>query len=138
MENNITQEENKFKIFGTSIENLSVVYGIFLIIWGLIISLISNSNSITSFIPSILGIPICIFSILAKKIPQRKRLFMHLVVMFGLIVFLGGCDFIRQLINQNLFVNLWADISKIMMSLSGFIFLYGCIRSFIFERNKRI
>ena len=138
MENNITQEENKFKIFGTSIENLSVVYGIFLIIWGLIISLISNSNSITSFIPSILGIPIFIFSILAKKIPQRKRLFMHLVVMFGLIVFLGGCDFIRQLINQNLFVNFWADISKIMMSLSGFIFLYGCIRSFIFERNKRI
>ena len=73
MENNITQEENKFKIFGTSIENLSVVYGIFLIIWGLIISLISNSNSITSFIPSILGIPIFIFSILAKKIQQRKK-----------------------------------------------------------------
>ena len=138
MENNITHEENKFKFFGTNIENLSIAYGIFLILWGLIISLISNSNSITSFIPSILGLPICIFAILAKKLQHRKKLFMHLVVIFGLIVFLGGCDFIRQLINQNLFVNFWADISKILMSLSGFIFLYGCIKSFIFERNKRI
>ena len=55
---------NEFKILGLSIENLSITYGIFLICWGIIISFLSGSDSFTSFIPSILGFPILVFSYL--------------------------------------------------------------------------
>ncbi len=36
----------EFKILGMSIENLSIIYGILLICWGIIISFISGSDSL--------------------------------------------------------------------------------------------
>ena len=71
-----------FKIFGKTIEILSIIYGLFLIIWGVLISFISGSNSLTSFIPSFLGVPILIFSYLSIKFISKKKMFMHLVVFF--------------------------------------------------------
>ena len=51
----------EFKVFGLNIENFSVIYGSFLIFWGIFVSFISGSNSLTSFIPSFIGLPILIF-----------------------------------------------------------------------------
>ena len=135
MPSNILSPE--FKIFGKTIENLSIIYGLFLIIWGVLISFISGSNSLTSFIPSFLGVPILIFSYLSIKFISKKKMFMHLVVFFGLIVFLGGLDFIRTLITGNLFENYWADLSKLIMLITGLFFTIQCIRSFIHARKIR-
>ena len=125
----------EFKILGMSIENLSIIYGILLICWGVIISLISGSNSFTSFIPSFLGFPILIFSYLSIKFISKKKFFMHIVVLLGLIIFIGGLDFIRAIIIGNVFTNFWADISKLMMLLTGLFFTIQCIRSFIHSRR---
>ena len=64
MENDLDQKSIEFKIFGISIEILSIVYGIFLILTGIAVSLLSNSDSITSYIPSFFGFPILLFSYL--------------------------------------------------------------------------
>ena len=125
----------EFKILGMSIENLSIIYGILLICWGVIISLISGSNSFTSFIPSFLGFPILIFSYLSIKFISKKKFFMHIVVLLGLIIFIGGLDFFRTIITGNVFTNFWADISKLMMLLTGLFFTIQCIRSFIHARR---
>ena len=116
---------------------MSIYYGIFLILWGMIISFISGSESFTSYIPSILGIPILIFSYLSIKFISKKKMFMHIVVLFGLIIFLGGIDFIRSLLSGNTFENIYADLSKIMMLITGLFFTYQCIRSFIHARKMR-
>ena len=129
---------NKFKVFGTTIENFSVFYGSFLIFWGVIVSFISGSNSLTSFIPSIIGLPILIFSNLSIKFENKKKLFMHIVVFFGLIALLGGLDVIRSILNESLFSNFWADISKLMMLVTGLFFVIQCVRSFIHARKKKI
>ena len=129
--------DTEFKIFGKTIENLSIIYGLFLITWGVLISFISGSNSLTSYIPSFLGVPILIFSYLSIKFISKKKMFMHLVVFFGLIVFLGGLDFIRTLITGNLFENYWADLSKLMMLITGLFFTIQCVRSFIHARKIR-
>ena len=132
------EELNKeFKVLNLTIEKLSLYYGFFLIAWGIIVSLVSGSSSATSYIPSFLGFPLVIFSYLAIKFSSKKKLFMHIVVIFGLIIFLGGLDFIRTLISGYAFENLWADISKIMMLLTGLYFLIQCIRSFVFARKNR-
>ena len=65
--------QKEFKVFNISIESLSVFYGIFLIGWGVVISLISGSSSLTSYIPSFLGVPLFIFSYLAIKFPSKKK-----------------------------------------------------------------
>ena len=136
MENQNTNIK-EFTFLGRSMESVSIIYGIFLIIWGIAVSLISSSNSLTSFIPSIFGLPILFFSILSVKFQNRKKLFMHIVVTFGLIVFIGGLDFSRGLIKGTSFTNIWADTSKLMMLITGLIFTYLCIKSFIFARKNR-
>ena len=137
MDNNIEHQSKEFEVFGLKIENLSVYYGLFLILWGIVISLISGSNSFTSYIPSILGFPILIFSYLSIKFISKKKMFMHIVVLFGLIIFLGGLDILRSIISGNAFDNYWADISKLMMMLTGLFFTYQCVRSFIHARKIR-
>ena len=135
------EAENKnnieFKVAGLTMEKVSIYYGLFLILWGLIVSFISGSGSFTSYIPSILGIPILIFSYLSIKFISKKKMFMHIVVLLGLIIFLGGLDFIRSLVSGNAFENIYADLSKIMMLITGLLFTYQCIRSFIYARKIR-
>ena len=133
--------KKKFKEFtflGFNMELISVFYGIFLFFWGLLITFTSDSQSYTSLIPSLFGLPIFILSILAIKIPKKKKLLMHIVVTIGLLIFVGGLDFTRSLINiDNLFDNFWADISKLMMMFTGLFFVILCIQSFIYVRKNK-
>ena len=117
----------EFKFLGYNMEKISSFYGIFLIIWGVFISLFSQSSSITSYIPSLIGVCILFFSLLALYVPRRKKLFMHIVVFIGLVVVLGGLDILRSI--DTIFINFWADISKIMMLLTGIFFIFLCVKS---------
>ena len=125
----------EFKWCGLTVEKLSVYYGVFLISWGFVISFISGSDSFTSYIPSVLGLIVFLFSVLAIKIPNQKKLFMHLVVLFGVVIFLGGLDVLRSL--DNLFDNYWADLSKLMLLVTGFYFTVINVKSFIFIRKNK-
>ena len=128
----------EFTFLGKNMESVSITYGIFLIIWGVAVSFISGSNSLTSFIPSIFGLPILLFAFLASKFSSKKKLFMHIVVSLGLIIFIGGLDFSRGLVKGTLFNNIWADTSKLMMLTTGLMFTFLCVKSFIFARKNRI
>ena len=124
----------EFKFLGYNMEKISSFYGIFLIIWGVFISLFSQSSSITSYIPSLIGVCILFFSLLALYVPRRKKLFMHIVVFIGLVVVLGGLDILRDI--DTIFTNFCADISKIMMLLTGIFFIFLCVKSFIHARSQ--
>ena len=126
----------EFKVFGLSIEYFSILFGLFLCLWGIGVSFIGDGKSLTSYIPSFIGLPIIIFSFLSVKFENKKKLFMHIVVTFGLICFLGGLDFVRSTISGNIFSNFWADISKLMMLITGSYFTFQCIKSFIHARKN--
>ena len=125
--------KNEFTVFGYEMEKVTVAFGFFLVFWGVAVSMIAQSDSITSYIPSILGLPLILFGYLTLKIPSRKKLFMHLLVLFGLIIFLGGLDVIRSY--PGIFSNFWADLSKLMLAVTGFIYTYLNIKSFIYARK---
>ncbi|MEJ6587635.1 MAG: hypothetical protein QNL25_06155 [Pelagibacterales bacterium] len=127
--------KNEYIFAGLTMEKISLIYGLFLILWGAGVSYLSASNSITSYIPSMFGLPILLFAILTLLFPNKKKLLMHIVVTFGLIIFLGGLDFFRSLGDP--FENFWADSSKLMMLITGFIFTLLCIKSFIFARKNK-
>ena len=124
----------EFKFLGNNMEKISSYYGAFLIIWGFAVSSLSNSESPTSLIPAFLGILILVFALFALFIPSKKKLFMHIVVMFGLITFIGGLDLFRNY--NSLFNNFWGDLSKLMMLTTGLFFTYLCIKSFIHARKQ--
>ena len=129
---------NEFKVYGIAIEKFSIIYGLFLIFFGFLVSFISKSESMTSYIPAFFGVPIVLFSFLAIKLEHKKKLFMHIVVLFGLLILFGGLDFLRSLINGNVFQNFWPDFSKLVMLLSSILFNFQCIRSFIHARKNKI
>lgn len=124
----------EFKFLGNNMEKISSYYGAFLIIWGFAVSSLSNSESLTSLIPTFLGILILVFALFALFIPSKKKIFMHIVVMFGLITFIGGLDLFRNY--NSLFNNFWGDLSKLMMLTTGLFFTYLCIKSFIHARKQ--
>ncbi len=129
--------QKEYKFVGLNMESISIIYGIFLIIWGLFTNYFSSSNSITSYVPTFLGLPVLFFSILALIISTKKKLLMHIVVLFGLLIVIGGLDVLRSIISGNFLVLFWADLSKLMMLLTGSFFTFLCIQSFRFARSLR-
>ena len=129
--------QKEYKFMGLNMESVSIIYGIFLILWGLLVNFATASSSFTSLIPSIMGIPILFFSMLALMFSNQKKLMMHIVVFFGLLISLGGLDIFRSIFSGD-FLNLfWADISKLMMLITGILFTFLCIQSFRFARRNK-
>ena len=135
-ENDTTAIE--FTVLGKNMETISILYGLFLVVWGLLISVLSASQSMTSLIPSILGTPLVVLGFLALKIPAKKKLLMHIIVLIGLVIFLGGLDFLRGFTaDVGPFGNLWAGLSKCLLMITGLSFTALCVKSFLFTRKNR-
>ncbi len=128
----------EYKFLGNNMENVSIKYGIFLILWAGIISFVSDSQSMTSWIPAFIGFPIFIMGWISRLVPSKRKVFMHLAVLVGLLGTLGGADFIRSLVSvEGPFSNLWADASKLILLVSGALYCTLCVKSFIHTRRSR-
>ena len=127
------KESNEFYVFGLTVVNLTILYGFFLVFWGIIISYLSQSNSITSFFPSMLGAPILLSGLLASKFPNKKKIWMHIAVIFGLLCALGGTRFFMKISDG---LN-YATLSMLMLFLSGLFYTFICVKSFIHARKNK-
>ena len=127
------KESNEFYVFGLTVVNLTILYGFFLVFWGIIISYLSQSNSITSFFPSMLGAPILLSGLLASKFPNKKKIWMHIAVTFGLLCAIGGTRFFMKMSDG---LN-YATLSMLMLFLSGLFYTFICVKSFIHARKNK-
>ena len=75
------------------VANVTIGYCAFLIAWGIAVSVLSESNSITSFFPSMLGAPLLVSGVMTLRNPEKKKLWMHIAATFGLLCALGGTRF---------------------------------------------
>lgn len=123
----------QFTVGGQSIPTITTAYGGFLILWGIVVSLLSDSNSITSYAPSMAGIPLLISGIMATKVPEKRKLWMHIAATFGLLCALGGTRFFMVMSDG---LN-YATSSMLMMLITGSIYTYICVQSFIHARKAR-
>ena len=121
-----------FRVFSLSIEFLTTLYGLFMVIWAFSISFIAESSSMTSMIPGFIGLPLVFIGILSTIKPTFRKALMHIAVLIGAIAFLGGLDFFRSM-----FSNYYAGLSKLMLLITGFIYMYICVQSFIFVRRQK-
>ena len=127
-----THNTQDFRVFSLSIEFFTTLYGLFMVIWGISISLISESSSMTSMIPAFIGVPLAFIGFLSMINPTLRKALMHIAVVIGIIAFLGGLDFFRGMFN-----NYYAGLSKLMLLITGFIYVYFCVQSFIFVRRQK-
>ena len=127
-----THNTQDFRVFSLSIEFLTTLYGLFMVIWGISISLISGSSSVTSMIPAFIGVPLAFIGFISMIKPTFRKALMHIAVVIGVIAFLGGLDFFRGMFN-----NYYAGLSKLMLLITGFVYVYFCVQSFIFVRRQK-
>ena len=130
--------QKSFSYLGMSFPKLTVSYGIFLIIWGALVSVISQSASFTSWIPSFVGIPLFVTGLLTIVLPDRAKVFSHIALTIGLFAFLGGLDVFRGVISGSFMQTPAADISKMMLAITGFWYLLVGVKSFRWARQNRI
>jgi len=127
-----THNTQDFRVFSLSIEFLTTLYGLFMVIWGVSVSLLSGSSSITSMIPAFIGVPLAFIGFISMIKPTFRKALMHIAVVIGIIAFLGGLDFFRGMFN-----NYYAGLSKLMLLITGFVYVYFCVQSFIFVRRQK-
>ena len=109
---------------------LTLGYGLFLIVWGAVFSI--GSASFTSWIPSIMGAPIALSGFMAMKKPEKRKLWMHVAVVFGLLCFIGGFRFFKAMFEKPR-----AGASQLMLLVTGGIYTVLCVRSFIEARKNQ-
>ena len=115
------------------VANVTIGYGAFLIAWGIAVSVLSESNSITSFFPSMLGAPLLVSGVMTLRKPEKKKLWMHIAATFGLLCALGGTRFF-MVMGDGLD---YASGSTRMLLLTGSAYTTVCVRSFIAARKAR-
>ena len=131
-------ENTEVKFLGQKAESATIVIALLLILLGVFVSIISQSQSLTSFIPSILGLPLFLSGFAATLFKSKKSLFMHIAVIFGLIIFVAGLDIFRSVTNgEFLAQSFWADVSKLVLLVSGGLHTYICVQSFRFIKKQR-
>ena len=121
-----------FSVAGQSMPKLTIYYGSMLVLWGVAVSILSNSGSVTSLFPSFLGLGVLVPGILAQNNPEKKKFWMHIAVVFGLLCALGGTRFFMVMSDGITY----ASGSMLMLLITGSIYTYFCVQSFIYARKN--
>ena len=131
--------QKEFTFLGLTIPIYTIGYGLFLILWATIVSIMVQSKSITSWIPAMMGFPILLSGVITKIKPNQRKFWMHIAVFFGLLCFLGGVDFFRGMASEEgPFAKPAAGASKLMLFFTGGIYTFACVRSFIWARKNSV
>ena len=131
--------KDKFTFLGIEMDRLTTRYGFFLVGWAVFVSLITSSDSVTSWIPAFIGIPIASMGVLSSLYSARRKLWMHIAIFFGVVSLLGGLDFFRGLFHPGgPFVNPAAGASKLMLFVTGVIYCSASVRSFRWARKTLV
>ena len=129
--------EQQFFFMKVTMARWTIIYGVWLIVWAASISIVTGSESITSWIPAILGIPILLMGLMYLIRPAQRKIWMHIAALFGVIAFLGGLDIFRGVLaGYDLFASPAASASKLMLLVTGAWFVATCLRSFIWARKN--
>lgn len=111
--------------------NLTLGYGVFLVVWGIAVGLLSTTDSLTRFIPCVPGAGLVVSGVLAKSNPEQRKLWMHVAVVLGLLSALLGTRFF-MVMGDGIG---YASGSVLMLFLTGSAYTALCVRSFIQARK---
>ena len=116
----------------------TIVYGVLLIVLGVVGYFMSGMVSVTALIPAFLGIIILVSGVLAQK-ESRRKLFMHIALVFGLLGFLGTASALPSLFTMlggEEVTRPGAVIGKSVTAILSLVFLIIGVKSFIDARRK--
>ncbi len=119
--------------------NTTIVVGVLLILLGLGGYFGTGTTSPTALIPAAFGIVLAICGAIARN-PEKRKMAMHIAVVFGLLGFLGsvrGLTKLGTLISGGEVARPAAVIAQSIMAVITLLFTVLCVRSFIAARRAR-
>jgi uncharacterized membrane protein YeaQ/YmgE (transglycosylase-associated protein family) len=122
----------EFQCCNMSVPKISKIAGGILTAWGVVAYLLTMT-SITAMIPAFMGAPILLMGFLAETNPEKRKLFMHISVTFGLLAALGGLRILTMLGGP---YDL-AFASHAVLLLVGGVYTFICVKSFIWIRKQQ-
>jgi len=93
-----------------------------------------NLTSFTALIPTVIGLLFLIISFLARKMPERRSLFMHIAVLLAVLCIAGGAMGIQSLIEGDLGLS---TIEQLILFILGIDYTINSIKSFKHARKQR-
>ena len=127
--------EESYRFLGLNMPEISIAVGLIFTIWGIAAYILSDMASITAMIPMFVGGPIFTMGLLSQVRPDKRKTFMHISAMFGLLCALGGLRLPMILMDDNS-SNLLIASHAILLVLGG-LYTYLCVQSFIWARKQR-
>jgi hypothetical protein len=128
-------EQKEYQVFGVTMAQISIVYGVFLVGWGAYFSM--DSESFTSWIPAILGAPVLLAGILTVMVPSKKKIWMHVAVLFGALAFLGGMMVFSKMGQELTEAQSRAAMSQGMLFVTGGLYSFVGVQAFLWARKQR-
>ena len=126
--------DQPYTFLGFEIPRLTQIVGGALVLEGLVFYVGTGMEHTTSLIPSFVGLPLVLLGIMAGRMPERRKLLMHIAVLFGLICALGGLMGISSLIQGDMGGSTYAQL---IMLVIGSVYTFACVQSFIHARKAR-
>jgi len=120
---------------------ITIIAGILLDIIGTTAWLMTDRQSITALIPSILGTILLLLGIFSLAKPHLRKHFMHVAAIIGLLGVLGsakGLFSLPALLSGAEVVRPIAVIAQSATAVVCLVFLGLCIKSFIDARRRRL
>jgi hypothetical protein len=80
-----------------------------------------------------LGVPLALAGVMVMRMPEKRKLWMHIAATFGLLCAIGGTRFFMVMGDGITY----ASGSMLMLLVTGSAYTVVCVRSFIAARKAR-
>ena len=127
--------DESYTVAGRNMPEISMAVGLIFIIWGIAAYVISDMASWTAMIPGIMAAPIFVMGLLSTMKPEKRKTFMHISAMFGVICALSGLRLIQVMMDEDRTNLLIA--SHVLLLVLGGLYTYFCVQSFRWARKQR-
>jgi len=119
--------------------NITIVFGVVLIVLGVGSYFGTNMVSPTALIPAAFGLLLIVFGVLAKD-EKRRKMAMHIAVTVGLLGFLGTITGLLKLFTMlagGEVARPTAVVAQSIMAILMLVYVGMCVKSFIDARRRR-
>ncbi|MGB1462599.1 MAG: hypothetical protein ACPG8Q_03605, partial [Candidatus Poseidoniaceae archaeon] len=107
--------EQPYTFLGFEIPQLTLIVGGALVVEGIGFYIGTGMEHMTSLIPGFVGLPLVLLGLMAGRMPERRKLLMHIAVTFGLICALGGLMGIASLVQGDMGGSTYAQLIMLVI-----------------------
>ena len=128
-----------FKSFGMDMARFTMATALALVGLGVLFFFLTGMEQKTALIPSVVGALLFLMGFLTMKMPEKRKIFMHIAVLLGLVcataVLRDVPDIMESGFSPNGELSL-ALVEKMVMMVVGVVYTVQCVRSFIAARRS--